>query len=90
MIATTILRKLEPDVYTSFNDTMTTMIVEILLPGVEQDMIKLKVFNECLLLFARNGEIHYSKILNFIIPVDADRAKAFLGNGILRIVLPIK
>ena len=90
MIAATIRRKLEPDVYTSFDDTMTTMIVEILLPGVEHDMIKLKVFNECLLLFARNGEVHSSKILNFIMPVDADQAKAFLGNGILRIILPLK
>jgi HSP20 family molecular chaperone IbpA len=90
IMMTTVRKKLEPDVYTSFDDTMTRMIVEILLPGVEPDMIKLKVFNECLLLFARNGETHFSKIMNFIMPVEADKAKALLGNGILRIIVPLK
>jgi HSP20 family molecular chaperone IbpA len=90
MMATTIRRKIEPDVYTSFDDTMTSMVVEILLPGVEPDMIKLRVFDECLLVFARSGDTHYSKIMNFIMPVDADRAKALLGNGILRISIPLK
>ena len=87
---TTIRRKLEPDVFTSFDDTMTRMIVEILLPGVEPDMIKLRMFDECLLLFARTGDVHYSKNLNFIMPVDADQASAMIGNGILRITVPLK
>lgn len=69
---------------------MTHMIVEILLPGVEHDMIKLRIFDECLLLFARNDDVHYSKTLNFIVPVEANRAKALLGNGILRIIAPLK
>lgn len=87
---TAIRRKLEPDTYTSFDDLMNNMIIEILLPGVEQDMIKLKIFDECLLLFARTGDIHYTKNLNFIMPVEADKAKAMIGNGILRIIVPLK
>jgi len=87
---TTIRQKLEPEVYTSFDDQMNNMIIEILLPGVEHDMIKLKIFNECMLLFARNEDIHYSKSMNFIMPVVAEHAKAMLGNGILRIVVPLK
>gem|GEM_PF-1256813 len=87
---TTIRRKLEPEAYISFDDQMNNMLVEILLPGVEHNMIKLRIFNECLLLFARNGDTHYSKNLNFIMPVVADKAKAMLGNGILRIIMPLK
>ena len=85
----TIRRKIEPETYTSFDDQMNYMIIEVLLPGVDQEMIKLRIFNECMLLFARNEDIHYSKSLNFVMPVNADKARAMIGNGILRVTVPL-
>ena len=85
-----IRKKLEPEVCTFLDDQMNHMTVEIVLPNVTQDNIKLRVNSRCLILFAVSGDIHYAKYLSFRFPVIAQKAIAAFGNGLLRIEVPLR
>lgn len=87
---TTIRKKLEPEVYTFLDKQMNHMTVEIVLPNVSQDNIKLRVNSRCLILFAVSGDIHYAKYMSFCFPVIANKAIAVFGNNLLRIEMPLR
>jgi HSP20 family molecular chaperone IbpA len=86
----TIRQKLEPEVCTYLDDQMDHMTVEIVLPNVSQNNIKLRVNSRCLILFAVSGDIHYAKYMCFRFPVIAKKAIAAFGNGLLRIEMPLR
>ena len=87
---TTIRHKIEPDVCTYFDEQMNNLTVEIALPGVSQQNIKLRVNSRCLILFAVAGDVHYAKYLSFHFPVVANQAIAVYGNGLLQIEMPLR
>lgn len=87
---TTIQHKIEPDVCTYFDKQMNKLTVEIALPGVSQQNIKLRVNSRCLILFAVADDVHYAKYLSFYFPVVANQAIAAYGNGLLQIEMPLR
>jgi len=87
---TMIRKKLEPEVCTFLDDQMNHMTVEIVLPGVSQNNIKLRVNSRCLILFAVSGDVHYAKYMSFRFPVVAKKAIAAFGNGLLHIEMPLR
>ena len=87
---TTIRHKIEPDVCTYFDKQMNKLTVEIALPGVSQQNIKLRVNSRCLILFAVADDVHYAKYISFYFPVVANQAIAAYGNGLLQIEMPLR
>lgn len=85
-----IRHKLEPEVCTFLDDQMNYMTIEIVLPNVTHENIKLRVNSRCLILFAVSGDIHYAKYMSFQLPVIAHKAIAAFGNGLLRIEMPLR
>jgi HSP20 family molecular chaperone IbpA len=86
----TILKKIEPEACTSLDNEMNHMIVEIVLPDVPQKNIKIRLNSRCLILLAISGNIHYTKYMCFRLPVNAEKAIAAYGNGLLRIEMPLR
>jgi HSP20 family molecular chaperone IbpA len=83
-------KKLEPELCTYLDDSHSTITVEIVLPGVTRDNIKLRVNSRCLLLFAVSDEADYTKYVPFIYPVRANQAQANFEHGLLRVQVPLQ
>jgi len=69
-------------------DDGTGSIMEIILPGVEKDSIKLKMNNDNLVVFGESDSINYGAIFQLCCPVDPEKAKTIYKNGLLKIEVP--
>lgn len=83
-------RKIEPELCTYMDDSHTTITIEIVLPGVTRDNIKLRVNSRCLLVFAISDDVNYNTYVPFICPVRANRAQANFKHGVLRVQVPLR
>jgi len=83
-------KKLEPELCTYIDDLHTIITIEIVLPGVTKDNIKLRVNSRCLLLFAASDDTNYTKYVPFRYPVRANRAQANFEHGLLRVQVPLR
>lgn len=82
--------KVEPDVCTYIDQQDNSLTIEVVLPDVSVDSIKLKVNTRSLLLYAAADEVDYAKYVSFYYPVLPDRVKAVYEHGLLRIKLPLR
>ena len=86
----TLQRKIEPEVCEYFDVDENSLTIEIVLPGVLKENIRLKV-NVCSLqLYATSEEANYAKYLFFDHPVEPLRGKAIYEHGILRVKIPLR
>ncbi len=85
-----VRNKVEPDVCTCIDQLENSFTIEVALPGVNKESIKLKVNAKCLILFAAADNIEYEKYISFCYPVVADKAKAVYEHGFLRIKVPLR
>jgi len=83
-------KHLEPELCTFVDAQQNIITVEVVLPGVDEKTIKLRVNSRCLLLYAASDEVDYSKYVPFISPVVATRARAKFEHGLLRVTVPIR
>ncbi|MBN2620249.1 Hsp20/alpha crystallin family protein [candidate division WOR-3 bacterium] len=83
-------KKIEPELCTYLDDSHTTITIEIVLPGVPRDNIKLRVNSRCLLLVAISDDADYTTYVPFIYPVRANRAQANFEHGLLRVHVPLR
>lgn len=77
-----------PEICTYNNQDSTGSIIEIILPGVEKDTIKLEMNNDNLVVFGETETISYGGIYQLCCPVDPEKAKSTYKNGLLKIEVP--
>jgi HSP20 family molecular chaperone IbpA len=79
-----------PDICMWPNDNHDTYQIEITLPGVEKDTIKLKMHEDSFFIKGESDNIIYIGSYAVCCPVDAKKAKAKYKEGLLRVEVPFK
>ena len=77
-----------PDICMYDNDDSSGYIIEVILPGVEKDTLKLKMNKENLIIFGETDTINYGGLFQLCCPVDTEKAKSSYKNGLLKIEVP--
>lgn len=77
-----------PDIRMYDNDDSSGYIIEIILPGVEKDTLKLKMNKENLIIYGETDTINYGGLYQLCCPVDTEEAKSTYKNGLLKIEVP--
>jgi HSP20 family molecular chaperone IbpA len=82
--------KVEPEVYTYIDPQDNHITIEIVLPDVVKESIRLMINARCLRVYAASGTVNYEKYLSFKEPVIPERTKARYEHDILRIIIPLR
>jgi len=85
-----ILEKIEPEMCEYLDPEDNILTIEIVLPGVTKENIKLKVNSSSLLLLATCGNVNYAKYVAFGQPVVPEKGHAYYDHDLLRIKIPIR
>jgi HSP20 family protein len=83
-------RKVAPCVASCVDDRHSRFFLEVELPGVRKEDIKLTMHEDSLYLTAvrADGYIEYATTYGLCCPVKAEEAKAKYENGLLKIEVP--
>ena len=79
-----------PEICTYNNEDSTGSIIEIVLPGVEKDTIKLEMTQDNLIVFGESDTINYGAIYQLCCSVEPEKAKTSYKDGLLKINVPYK
>jgi HSP20 family protein len=82
--------KVTPDIVSYADDCHAVLTIEIALPGVNKEDIRLKLHDDSMYLVAPHDDLDYVTTLSFCCPVDPQGAKASFVNGLLKLVVPFK
>lgn len=82
--------KVEPEICTFVDKGANSMTIEVILPGVIKDQIKLKVNSRCLILSAPAEKVEYEKYVHFYEPVKPEETIASCDHELLRIKIPLR
>ncbi len=72
------------------DDEHDTYHIEVTLPGVEKDKIKLKIYEDSFFISGETDNTVYVGSYAICCPVKAEETKASYKNGILKIDVPFK
>ncbi len=78
----------DPDVCMYIDEQLNELTVEIILPGIEKENIKLKINAHRLNMKATSAHRIYLKYMAFSQPVIAEKARVVYDGTVLRIVVP--
>ena len=81
---------LSPEVCSWADDESNTYKIEIQLPGVEKDTIKLKMHNDSFFIKGETEDTTYIGSYTVCCPINPEEAKARYKNGLLKIEVPFK
>ncbi len=81
-------RYIIPELCMYDNEGSTGYIIEVILPGVEKDTIKLKMNKDNLIIYGEADTLKYGGLFQLCCPVDPDKAKSTYKNGLLKIEVP--
>lgn len=81
---------LSPDVCAWADDDHDTYRIEIPLPGVEKDTIKLKIHEDSFFIKGETDTTVYVGSYAICCPVSAEKTKATYKNGLLKVEVPFK
>ncbi len=81
---------LTPEMCSWTNDEGTGYKMEVYLPGVERDTIKLKMAEEYIFISGETDNVRYVGDFSFCCPVQHEKATSSYKNGLLKIFVPFK
>jgi HSP20 family molecular chaperone IbpA len=82
--------KMFADVFAHIDKTNSKLNLEVCIPGVEKDNIKLRMHEGGFDVSAPGETLEYAGAYAFCCPVKPDKAKASYEDGLLKIVVPLK
>ena len=77
-----------PQVCAVENEESTGFDIEVYLPGVDKDTIKLKMDTEYIYITGETDTVKYSGFYNLCCPVEPEKAKTTYKEGLLKIHVP--
>jgi HSP20 family protein len=83
-------RRLAADVCSYVSEDGSKLNMEILLPGVKKEDIKLRLLDDTYTLSAPRNDIEYVATGGFCCPIKPTAANATYDNGLLKIEVPFK
>ncbi len=82
--------RVTPDVCTYMSEDEHTLNIEVSIPGVKKDAIRLKMLDDSFSLTAPGQDVEYVAASAFCCPVKATEAQANYADGCLKIAVPFK
>ncbi|KKK41529.1 hypothetical protein LCGC14_1073170 [marine sediment metagenome] len=83
-----VKRVLIPEICMYDNKESTGYIMEVILPGVEKEDVKVKMNKDNLVIYGESDNIKYGGVFQLCCPVDHENAKSTYNNGLLKIEVP--
>ena len=83
-------RRVGADTCSYVTDDGTKLKMEVPLPGVKKEEIKLRVMDDGFTVTATRDDIEYVATVGFCCPIKANEVNATYDNGLLKIEAPFK
>ena len=81
-------RTILPEMCMYDNEESSGYIIEVILPGVEKNTIKLKMNENNLIVYGESDSINYGCLYQLYCPIEPEKAKSTYKNGLLKIEVP--
>jgi HSP20 family molecular chaperone IbpA len=82
--------KMAADVCSYVDEKDNHIRLEICVPGVKKEAIRLKIRDDSFSLFAPRDDFDYVSAAAFCCPVNSQKAKASYENGVLKVEVPLR
>ena len=83
-------RTIIPEICTYNNEDDTGYTIEVILPGVEKENIKLKLNDDNVFVTGETESIRYIGAYGLCCPIDPEKATSTYKEGLLKINVPFK